>query len=681
MPYKKDRGLYKRKKHKGRFKNGKPQLKVPAEESTVVLPASSTAVESAVVTTTRKNVHTKVNVQQGPGCIQKVTVLMSSKDGAAHTPGPSTSYDAGPRSILTFSPVSSSSSSSSCSSVLGEETAHFPKIFRKTDEEMFLRRPGTMFQQTKLRPKKEENPPEPSTKIKEDENGILQLTKISQLISKFSEHFKNSHCVKPDPQVNIVHRKGLCLTLNVLCKNCNFASDRVKMYEEIRRRSRGVASGAINDGLSLSTAKSKVGPSDLQLILSCMNIKPPSLSSIGMKMNSVCDMITEINQDTLVENQNYVKEHTEAIGCSSIDVPVETDTSYNNRIQAGYEAGTASFTPMIEQATGFSLPIAATIFNKICKNPLCCHDGPECRRNYPEEETMASTERKAILRNMDAVANENLIRVGSVTTDASAQVEKVVTDYSRSRSKVEHNLCFVHRMRTLQKNLKRVKLQNVPVPASDRDAYMSCVSSCLRSRARIELVRAKGLCENSQQKFTAKAAEALSNMVHCLCGNHTQCQRKALACTRKMKCHSNRDLPGGRPLALSNVAQRQLIDVINTTLSQTVLAKLFCLRNTNKAEIMHRRAFTYAPKNTVWSRNFAALCHSAMHSSTYGTGGSLWIMSRALSLPFNRGSPLHRMTAQRDKVTMYNNERNSKPEIKKKRFFARKKKTCKLSSF
>ena len=104
------------------------------------------------------------------------------------------------------------------------------------------------------------------------------------------------------------------------------------MYEEIRRKSRGEASGAINDGLTLATAKSKVGPSDLQLILSCMNIKPPSLSSMCIKMNSVCDMITEINQDTLVENPNFVKEHVEAIGCSSIDVPVETDTSYNNRI-------------------------------------------------------------------------------------------------------------------------------------------------------------------------------------------------------------------------------------------------------------------------------------------------------------------------------------------------------------
>ena len=94
---------------------------------------------------------------------------------------------------------------------------------------------------------------------------------------------------------------------------------------------------------------------------------------------------------------------------------------------------------MIEETTGFSLPIPVTILTKFTK-PICCCDGPECRRNYPEVETMASRERKAILRNLDTVASENIIRVGSVTTDASAQIEKVVSDYSRSRSKIEHNL-------------------------------------------------------------------------------------------------------------------------------------------------------------------------------------------------------------------------------------------------
>ena len=76
------------------------------------------------------------------------------------------------------------------------------------------------------------------------------------------------------------------------------------MYEETRRRSRGVANGAINDGLSMSTTKSKVG---LHLILSCMNLEPPAMSTMHRKMNSVCDLITEINRDTLVEKQNLSK--------------------------------------------------------------------------------------------------------------------------------------------------------------------------------------------------------------------------------------------------------------------------------------------------------------------------------------------------------------------------------------
>ncbi|KAK3089042.1 hypothetical protein FSP39_000354 [Pinctada imbricata] len=170
-----------------------------------------------------------------------------------------------------------------------------------------------------------------------------------------------------------------------------------------------------------------------------------------------------------------------------MDVAVETETSYNSRIQAGYEAGTASFTPMIEQTTSFCLPIAGTVFNKICKNPSYCHDGPMFRRNYPVEETIASSERKAILRNLESVADGNRIGIGSVTTDASAQVEKVISDYSRSR--IKHNFCFVHRMRTLQKNLKRAKLINLPEPAKDRDSYMQSISRCLRSRARLELVK------------------------------------------------------------------------------------------------------------------------------------------------------------------------------------------------
>ena len=111
------------------------------------------------------------------------------------------------------------------------------RLLRPTEEDLFLRRPGIKLEQTKLRPSKEKRrdaEERTPTEITADENGVVQLQKISQLLAKFAEHFKAPYCFKPVPSVNIVKRKGLCLTLNVICENCAFQSSPVKMYEEIK---------------------------------------------------------------------------------------------------------------------------------------------------------------------------------------------------------------------------------------------------------------------------------------------------------------------------------------------------------------------------------------------------------------------------------------------------------------
>ena len=47
-------------------------------------------------------------------------------------------------------------------------------------------------------------------------------------------------------------------------------------------------------------------------------------------------------------------------------VNVETDTSYNNRPQAGFEAGTQSFCPVISQDTRKKLVVSMETANKLC---------------------------------------------------------------------------------------------------------------------------------------------------------------------------------------------------------------------------------------------------------------------------------------------------------------------------
>ena len=62
-------------------------------------------------------------------------------------------------------------------------------------------------------------------------------------------------------------------------------------------------------------------------------------------------------------------------------VNVETDLSFNNRPQAGYEAGTQSFCPMVEQDTSKKLVLSMATANKLCSKKSCDHKN-KCSKNF-----------------------------------------------------------------------------------------------------------------------------------------------------------------------------------------------------------------------------------------------------------------------------------------------------------
>ena len=592
-------------------------------------------------------------------------------------------------------PCSSSSSSSSPSSIelssfdedmsaddveagpSTEQEARAASFQRPFEDDMYMEPPrwSRLIQQSKLRPKKrkeEKGQEEEGGNFFPEENGIVQMNKLTELFRSFSEHFK-SKCSSPNPIVSFSERKGLCFSLFCKCSTCGYESNSVKMYQECKIGTRGPASGDINEGLMLAVTKTKVGPTDLACILACMNIRPMSLSNMYKKLNRVCDKMTTLNQTSMIKNQEFVRDLQETVGCSS-KVAVETDTSFNNRIQAGYEAGTVSFSPMLEQTTGFHLPVSAVIYSKICKVPNCTHTTAACTRNFSTEESMSSSERKALIQNLENVRNSNVIEISSVTTDASAQAEKVIDEYrsGSNDTKLEHDLCFVHRMRTLQKNLKKVKLVNIPVIAKDRDAYMQKLSYCIRIRANLELTKVRNLF--GERQFVVRAGRALRNILSCFSGDHAHCNTRSPACTAHLPTYTTSHLPLEQHLALCDEDRQTLQAEICRTLNPAILGKLRTLRTTNRSESMHRRAFTYAPKNTVWSRNFPALCHSALHSSSYGTGRSAVKLSEMMNIHRSLDSPFCSIMGKRDARAVYDLKRTSTLEFKRKRFNARKQK-------
>lgn len=90
------------------------------------------------------------------------------------------------------------------------------------------------------------------------------------------------------------------------------------------------------------------------------------------------------------------------------------DTSYNNRIQSGMEAGTMSITPVAECCTSRKLVVALNICNKTCtRRGKCDHQG--CSKNYATDKSIASSEGYSAKVNLNSYQNENILSIRSVT--------------------------------------------------------------------------------------------------------------------------------------------------------------------------------------------------------------------------------------------------------------------------
>lgn len=110
-----------------------------------------------------------------------------------------------------------------------------------------------------------------------------------------------------------------------------------------------------------------MGVADARLMMSCLNINPPDGRGLQRKLNQMCDRVEAINEESVVENQRYVWRVNMLRG-EGDTVDLETDTSYNNRTQAGFKAATQSFSPMVEASMPRKLVVSLQTANKLC----CC---------------------------------------------------------------------------------------------------------------------------------------------------------------------------------------------------------------------------------------------------------------------------------------------------------------------
>jgi hypothetical protein len=519
----------------------------------------------------------------------------------------------------------------------------------------------------KLRPKKrKESSPvvqQPGS-VGENENFIVSLKKLESIFQAFAIH----SCDNPNVTLSLEDRQGLCISIKVVCRNCKFSTDVTKMYDVIKP-SRGPSGGCLNSAILMPVMLSKIGISDILLVLSALNIRAPDKRGLQRKLNHLSDNIENIGREQMLQNQQYVQRIQSLAGMSGTEV--EFDVAYTSRPKSGCETSSQSFAPLIEQTTTRHLPIAISTANKLCSKPACAHNNAQCKKSYDADVSIGRTEATFIKSAIDSVESSNIIKIRSVTTDASLQIAKALKEVNSARSiQIKHYKCFVHNLRNMNKHLKAIKFSKLP-QGQDKKFFALKLASSIRVRVRLELTRLKNSSKNNEV-FLQKAHKSIDNILQCFQGKHINCRKHSLVCKAHLKCFKLNYLPYGKYLSLPDSDISKIKSVLAKYCGPVILKDLCQLKTTNQCESFHNRVFSFAPKNTVWSRNFSGLCHSVTIAASVGRGMTLLKVAQKLGLPVTISDPLYHYAINTDKKEKYHMKR--KKSFKYKTFLHLKRK-------
>ena len=126
-------------------------------------------------------------------------------------------------------------------------------------------------------------------------------------------------------------------------------------------------------------------------------------------------------------------------------------------------------------------------------------------------ESISSSETKLVRENFDNINKRGLLKIKSVTTDASAQIDKSLRNYSQeTKCDIMRFTCFVHKLRNVQKHIRYTRLTS-KLPCFDKEIYSLRLSTAVRARVRSELVNIKRYFK-STPLFVSHAQLAIRNI-------------------------------------------------------------------------------------------------------------------------------------------------------------------------
>ena len=176
----------------------------------------------------------------------------------------------------------------------------------------------------------------------------------------------------------------------------------------------------------------------------------------------------------------------------------------------------------------------------------------------------------------------------------------------------------------------------------------------------------------SRDHYHSRAENAITNVLDCFHGNHSNCRKVSAVCISHLKTYKMTYLPYGQYMKLSTKDREIISKVISQYCGAKQLKETENLFNTNKCENLHSRLFSIAPKSTVWSRNFPGLCHAASLGASIGRGISLLLIAQHVGLEIGVNDPIYKYAKNCEKISMYHANRKRSFQYKSTRYSKRR---------
>lgn len=474
-------------------------------------------------------------------------------------------------------------------------------------------------------------------------------------------------------------RYGVCWQERIKCSDCDYVSERHKLYEEIDTGKRGRKAAVPNIGLQVGLTHTGIGNTGLRTLLQSASIPAPSFTAMQRASYSVNKQIIHENENDMKNRRQKIKEVNEIKGLpSNAPIRVEGDGRFNNPLYAA--AGSTPFQPatqvtytICENVTKNKQIIAVNNQNKLCATGarLVGEDGKpyDCVNENRRHRGHCS----ATISVGDSIGNEHRwatgcveqllsdgIEIKYITTDCDSRASAAVADCYK-----EKGICTTpthlkdpqHLSRSQRRKINNTKFSFFMFPGKNKE-----------ERQKVQTRFADDICDRCTAEFKSAFEQLNGNLldikralsyvpdaiIKCYQGNHSYCKKYSFVCAgTAKKSWSGTYFPKTCRITCTSNDRRLLRECINHRLGQRTLCDTRFNTSTQKTEAVNRVYSLRNPKNLTWCRNFTGRIHSTVHQINNGPGQSLALQLSAAGAPVAQGSTVARQLRSKQKQYLY----------------------------